>query len=99
MLLKELRPHIVAISVAKDQLKRIEFVPRTDWKIIHTFDRKADGTLRSRPYEIHGRWYNVGGERSLFVFGTGGVKPFQLLADNQKQQAGKMLREVYRDGR
>ena len=99
MLLKELRPHIVAISVAKDHLKRIEFIPRTDWKIIHTFDRKADGTLRSRPYEIHGRWYNVGGERSLFVFGTAGVKPFQLLADNQKQQAGKMLREVYRDGR
>ena len=98
VLLKELRPQIVAISVAQDHLKRIEFIPRTDWDTIHSFDRKADGKPRSRPYDIRVRWYNVGGERSLFVFGAAGVKPFQLLADDQKQQAGEMLLDVYRDG-
>ena len=97
MLLKELRPQVVAISVAKDHLKSIRFVPRTDWKIIHTFDRKADGTPRS-PYTVCARWHIVCGEHSLFVFGRAAQKPFGTLADSQKQQAGEMLQEVYRDG-
>ena len=97
MLLKELQPQVVLISVAKDHLESIEFVSRTDWKIIHTFERKADGTPRS-PYKICVRWHNVRGERSLFVFGQAAQKPFGTLADSQKQQAGKMLLEVYRDG-
>ena len=99
MLLKELRPQIVAISVAKAHLKRIKFAPRSDWKIIHTFERKADGGLRARPYEIHARWYDVAEERSLFVFGTAALKPFQLLADFQKRKTGELLLQVYQDGR
>ena len=91
MLLENLRPQIVAISVANDHLKRIEFVPRADWKIIHFFYRKADGTPRKRPYEIRTRWYDVGGERSLFVFGTAALKPFQLLSDRQKRKTGELL--------
>ena len=98
MLMKELRPQVVAISVAKDHLKKIGFVPRTDWKIIHTFDRKADGTSRS-PYKVCARWHNVAGERSLFVFGRAAQKPLGTLADSQKRQAGKMVLEVYQDGR
>lgn len=98
MLLKELRPKVVAISVSKVHLKSIEFVPRSDWKIIHTFDRKSDGAPRS-PYEVCARWYNVGGERSLFVFGRAAQKPFGTLADSQKEQAGEMLLEAYQDGR
>ncbi len=97
-LLKELRPQVVAISVAKRHLNSIQFAPRTDWKIIHTFELKADGTPRSRPYEICTRWYDVGGERSLFGFGTAGIKPFQLLADCQKQRTGQLLLKEYQDG-
>ena len=99
MLLEELRPQIVAISVANDHLKRIEFVPRSDWKIIHTFGRKADGGPRSRPYEIRTRWYDVVGERSLFVFGTAALKPFQLLADCQKRKTGELLLREDQGGR
>ena len=99
MLLEELRPQIVAISVAKAHLNRIEFVPIADWKIIHTFDRKANGALRSRPYEIRRCWYDVGGEQSLFVFGTAGLKPFQLLADCQKRKSGELALKEYQDGR
>ena len=99
ILLEELRPQIVAISVAKGHLKRIRFVPGTDWKIIHTFDRKADGVLRSRPYQIRTRWYNVGGERSLFGFGTAALKPFQLIADCQKRKTGQLLLKEYQDDR
>ncbi len=90
---------IVAISVANAHLKRIKFVPQTDWRIIHAFGRKADGTPRSWPYEIRMRWYDVGGKRSLFVFGAAAQKPFGLLADCQKQKAGALLLETYQDGR
>jgi len=99
ILLQELRPQIVAISVAKAHLERIEFAAISDWEVVHTFRRKADGKPRSQPYEIRGRWYDVGGARSLFVFGQAAQKPFGTLADSQKQQAGRMLLEVYRDGR
>ena len=99
MLLEELRPQIVALSVAKVHLKRIEFTPMTTWHVIHAFERTADGDLRSRPYEICARWYNVGGERSLFVFSVAAQKPFGLLADSQKRETGELLLEAYQDGR
>ena len=99
MLLEALRPQIVALSVAKAHLKRIEFPPITDWEVIHAFGRTASGELRSRPYEIRARWYDVGGERSLFVFGAAAQKPFGTLAAAQKRKAGELLLEAYRDGR
>ena len=97
VLLEQLRPQIVAISVAKAYLRRVEFVPRTGWKIIHSFDCKADGTPRSQPYEICGRWYDVGGERSLIAFGAAAQRPFGTLAAGQKREAGEILLEAYRD--
>ena len=99
ILLDELRPQIVAISVAKAHLERIEFTAISDWAIVHTFRRKADGKPRFRPYDIRGRWYDVGGERSLFGFGTAALKPFQLLADCQKRKTGELLLKEYQDGR
>ncbi len=97
-LLTALKPQVVALSIAKAHLERIAFEPMTDCKVIHTFERKADGGLRSRPYEIHARWYDVGGERSLFVFGTAALKPFQPLADSQKRKTGELMLKEYQDG-
>ena len=99
MLLEELRPQIVALSVAKAHLKRIQFTPMTNWGVIHAFGRTASGELRSRPYEICARWYDVGGERSLFIFGAAAQKPFGTLAADHKREAGELLLEAYRDGR
>ena len=98
MLLEELRPQIVALSVAKAHLKRIKFAPMTDWRVIHAFGRKASGELRSPPYEICARWYDVGGKRSLFIFGEAGRTPWKLGAD-QKREAGELSLKEYRDGR
>ena len=99
MLLEELKPQIVALSVAKAHLKRIKFTPMTNWEVIHAFKRKANGDPRPRPYEIHGRWYDVGGEQSLFIFGRAAQKPFGLLANTQKEEAGALGLEAYHDGR
>ena len=97
VLLEKLRPQIVVISVAKAHLKRIEFTQLSRRKIVCGFSRKADGTLRSRPYEMSGRWHDAGGERSLFAHGPAAQKPFGLLADSQKRLAGKKLLKVYKD--
>ncbi|MCY3701824.1 MAG: hypothetical protein OXG16_03955, partial [Rhodospirillales bacterium] len=87
------------LSVAKAHLNRIEFAPKTNWKVILAFERTASGELRSRPYEICARWYDVGGERSLFIFGAAAQKPFGKLAAGQKRAAGELMLKAYGDGR
>ena len=100
MLLKVLRPQIVAISVAKKHLKRIEFTPiDREWEAIHTFELDGNGVPRSRPYDVRARWYEVGGEPSLLVFGPAAQKPFGLLPDTQKREAGAIALKAYQDGR
>lgn len=96
-LLEELRPQVVALSVARSNLERIEFAPMSDWEIVHRFPRTADGGLRSHPYDVYIRWHKVGGEQSLFVFGRAAQKPFGLLHDDQKRQAGQKVLQAYHD--
>ena len=100
MLLKALKPQAVVLSVAKRYLGRIEFEPLdNEGNVIHTFDRMGSGSLRSRPYEVLARWYDVGGEPSLFVFGPAAQNPLGLISDPQKGEVGAILLEAYRDGR
>ena len=98
-LLEALRPHVVTLSVARHHLARIEFDALGEWGVIHVFDRTGSGAPRSRPYEVRARWYEVGGEPSLFVFGPAAQKPFGLLHDSQKREAGAIALEAYRNGR
>lgn len=99
MLLKILKPQLVVLSVAKRHLRRIEFEPLDNqWNIHHTFERTGSGAPRSRPYEIRGRWYYVGGEPSLFIFGRPAQTPFGLVSDLQKREIGGMALETYRNG-
>ena len=98
-LLKLLRPQIVALSVARKHLERIEFVPDSEWETVQVFRRTSNGELRRRPYEIFARWYEVGGERSLFVFGQAAQTPFGLLSVKQKIEIGARALKEYRDGR
>ena len=98
MLLEKLEPQVVAISVAKAHLNRIEFVPLTNWEVIHAFERTANGDRRFLPYKIHRRWYDVGGEKSLFIFGRAAERPFGLLANTHKEQAGALVLKAYHDG-
>ena len=99
ILLEALRPQIVVLSVAKVHLERIEFAPLTEWETIHVFERTGRGGARSRPYEVRARWHEVGGERSLFVFGPAAQKPISLLPDTQKRELGAIGLGAYQDGR
>ena len=97
-LLEALRPQIVALSVAKRYLERIKFAPMTEkWEAIHAFEQTGNGTPRS-PYEVRARWYEVDGERSLFVFGRAARTPFGSLADAQKRGVGAVALAAYEDG-
>ena len=99
LLLETLLPQIVVLSVARKYLKRIKFTPITEWQVIHVFKKTGDGEPRSRPYEIRGRWYEVGDERTLFVFGEAAQRPLGRLHDTQKREAGTLLMEAYENGR
>ena len=98
MLLEELRPQVVAVSVAKSHLQRIEFAGMTNWRTIHVFGLTAGGDPRSRPCEVRSRSYQIRGMRSLFVFGAAAQKPFGLLSDFQKREAGPVILDEYQDG-
>ncbi len=99
-LLDGLRPQVVVLSVARLYMSRIDFTPLDgEWEGIHTFDRTAAGALRLRPYEVQARWFEVGDEPSLFVCGRAAQKPFGLLDNTQKREAGAIALEAYRDGR
>lgn len=100
LLLKTLKPQIVVLSVAKHHLGRIEFEsPDDEWRVIHTFDRTGSGAPRTRPYEVRARWHDVGGDPSLFVFGSAAQTPFGLVGSRHKREIGATILEVYRDGR
>ena len=99
MLLKVLQPQIVALSVARKHLKRIEFASKFEWKTVHKFQKTRSGAPRVRPYEIRVRWYDVDGKRSLFVFGPAFMKPLGKLPNTQKRETGAIALKKYRDGR
>ena len=58
-------------------------------------ERTASGALRSHPYKICARWYDVGGERSLFIFGRAANKPFGLIPTGRSAwQVSCLLRGI-----
>ena len=99
MLLNVLRPQIVVMSVAKDHLERIKFSHASNWEIVHTFERKGDETPRSRPYKVQTRWYEIGDEPSLFVFGRAAQTPFGTLHRKQKYETGEIALRKYQGDR
>ena len=100
ILLNCLKPEVVALSIAEQYLKRIEFEPIDKaWSSLHTFERTGTSAPRSRPYEVRKRWYDVGGTPSLFVFGLPAQTPFGLITAAQKYEVGAMVLEAYQNGR
>lgn len=97
-LLTELKPHLVLVSLAQEHLSRVEFSPLTDWRRIHAFEFKIDGNRRVRPFLVKARWYEIAGNRSLFVFGTQRDVPFGEIGNEQKRKVGERARREYEQG-
>ena len=98
-LVKVLRPHVVVLSVAKRHLGRIRFDTLGPWELIHRIERTADGAARKKPYEAAGCWYDIGGERSLFVFCPASQTPLGSISNNHRHQLGSKLADTHRSGR
>ena len=95
-LLKVLQPQIVVLSVAKSHLSRIQFKALSEWKAIHVFKQKADGTPRGQAIRVDARSYEISGERSLFISIRPAQTPLGLLGNIQKREAGMIaLKEWY----
>lgn len=98
-LLEALRPQVVVLSVEEKHLGRIKFAPMSEeWESIHSFERTRNGSLRAQPYRIRARWFNVEGDRSLFVVGAPKRTPFGALSNAQKREAGMVALGTYRRG-
>ena len=87
-LLNVLNPQVVAISVAGRHLQQVAFRPLSNWMDAHAFDETGDGVPRAQPVQVWTRWYEVGGESSLFVFMRAAQTPLGFLGDRQKREAG-----------
>ena len=98
-LLNALKPHVVLLSIARENRSKIGFVPLAgDWQTLHVFTSTKSGAPRSRPYTVEFRWYEIANHPSLFVFGPAAQKPFGLLSDQQKIQVGELAEEAFRKG-
>ena len=95
-LLMTLRPNVVVLSVAKSHLEHIAFEPLGPWQLIHSFDRKRAGTLRSYAYEVLGCWHLVGTEPALFVFCPASQTPLGSITNDQKRRLGISMAEYIR---
>ena len=96
-LLVALQPNVVILSVAKHHLDHISFDPLGPWELIHSINRKRDGTPRSSPYAVTSCWYMVGTKPALFVFGTASQTPFGSISNNQKTELGAIVVDTYRN--
>ena len=97
-LLKALQPHVVVLSVAKPHESLIKFKALSEREVVHVFKRTKAGALRKYPITVSARWYEIGGEPSLLVFAPAAQMPLGKLSNPQKERAGRMALEVFRNG-
>ena len=93
-----LKPQMVLLSFKEECLSLIDGRALDDWRTIHEFEFRKDGKPRKDRYLVRTRWYDVNGERSLFVFGRGNQKPF-MLTGPQKREMDTVVLNVYKAGR
>jgi hypothetical protein len=87
-LIKELKPDVILISVAKNHLTP-DFKRWGNWAIISK-DKKGNNR---NDYAIEKYYYELNGFRFPVVFGRAAQMPFGLLSKNQKIELGKLIYE------
>ena len=97
-LVTELKPHLVLASLGREHLSSVEFPALTDWKRIHEFDFKVDGSQRDPPYPVWARWFAIADTPALLVSGTQRDVPFGQIGNEQKREVGARARRTYGEG-
>ena len=98
-LLEALRPDVVALSVARRHLSRIEFEALTEWETLCAFTREIRGSPRRHPVVVSARWYSVSREAAMFLFGPAAQTPLGRLGTGQKREAGGIALEAWQRDR
>ena len=93
-LIRYLQPDVILMSVAWTHTKRVNFPALSNWETIHKVHRYADGTPRSRPYEVIARWHDIDGHAVMLVFGQARRKPV-FVADAHKPHIGERIKDHY----
>jgi hypothetical protein len=82
-LVRELRPDVILVSIARAHLAKIEFEASESFEI-----SRLEEEGRARPYVTEGRWLDLDGHRSLMVFGQAAHRPFGLVSNMAKLGIG-----------
>ena len=97
-LLRELRPQIVCLSIARQHLSRIEFEAITGWNTVHVFKTTKYGSRRVHPVKICARWYEIIGNPVLFLFVPAKQVPLGHLDDSKKRRTGAIALDELKRG-
>ena len=90
-LVRELRPDVILVSIARAHLERIDFEAGETFEI-----SRLEEEGRSRPYVTEGRWLDVDGHRALLVFGQAAHRPFGLVNNMHKLGIGGRIATLLR---
>lgn len=90
-LVRELRPDVILVSIARAHLERIDFEAGESFEI-----SRLEEEGRSRPYMTEGRWLDVDGHRTLMVFGQAAHRPFGLVSNMHKLGIGGRVAALLR---
>jgi hypothetical protein len=82
-LVRELRPDVIIVSIARAHLGTIEFEAGEPFEI-----SRLEEEGRTQPYVTEGRWLDVDGHQSLMVFGRAAHRPFGLVSHMHKLGIG-----------
>ncbi len=86
-MVRHLVPDVVLVSVAREHLAGLDFVPLGPWQTIFTVER-------ARPYRVEAqRVETVPGRTALVVFGQASQMPFGTVSFADKREIGRTIAE------
>lgn len=98
-LLEVLRPEIVVFWVGFKHLPSFTFEAVDKCYPVHVYTKNKNGSERERPVEVCAQWFEIRGDRSLFIFiNPAQQAPLSFLDDSKKRKTGVIAFEELRRG-
>lgn len=88
-LIEELQPDIMLVSVPRSLF---QYVFKSNGKELISFDKKKNGDLRQKPYQVTQYDYILkSGKHVVIIFGSAANKPFDTITNKQKYEIGSLI--------